>query len=105
MILQNLDSFTATPRLRSMNRTIDWCTGLSRESLKLEVSDGKLKVLKVARKDASAAEGCKDVAEEQLLGAWDLPDDAVTDGIHAKLEDNELFISVLRVPKASKACT
>jgi hypothetical protein len=75
--------------------------GLNRNDLKIELSEGRLTVLKRGASSPSAAETSTTPAAEEWtrIGSYELPEDAINDSMYARLADGELFISVQRTPK------
>jgi len=73
--------------------------GLTRNDLKIELSEGRLTVLK--RGSSSSAPATSTAEEWTKIGSFELPEDAINDSMYARLADGELFISVQRIPKVN----
>ena len=64
----------------------------------MTISEGRLTISKAPNPaEAGSSDSC--APERIVLGSWDLPEDVFQDGVFAKLEDGELFISLPKIPK------
>ena len=78
------------------------CAGLDRKDLKIELSEGRLTVLKLKASASEAGSSTDPPAGTWTkIGSLDLPEDAITDSLYARLADEELFISIQRTPQVS----
>ena len=68
----------------------------------MTISEGRITISKAPNPAEAGSSSDSRAPERVVLGSWDLPEDVFQDGIFAKLEDGELFISLPKVPKVNR---